>query len=93
MVNVWSIRPPAQLLVEDIDDFLVCYSSLTGETHILDAFPAAVMACLSLSSGPIDQIRDKLAEQMAEEGDQLLLSLEDVLLRLQHLQLVDKRPA
>lgn len=92
MVTVWVLKKPPQVLVEDIDGFLACYSALTGQTHILDAFPAEILR--SLADGPktAPEITQNLAELVEDEFD-WLDKINDVLAELHRLQLLDTLPA
>ena len=47
MVEKWAFKSSSEVLLEDIDDFLACYSLVTGRTHILDAFPGEIVRLLS----------------------------------------------
>ena len=91
MVNVWVLKPPSQVLQEEIDGFLACYSMCTGNTHIFDAFPAAIIRQLASAPKSSDQISIHLAEQMGEKAGDWVDRIDDILRQLEHLQLVEMR--
>ncbi|MEH6571502.1 MAG: HPr-rel-A system PqqD family peptide chaperone [Halioglobus sp.] len=86
------LKKPPEVLLEDINGLLACYSSLTGQTHILDTFPAEILR--SLADGPrtASEIKHSLAELIDEEVD-WFDKINEVLAELHSLQLLDARPA
>ncbi|RLQ20746.1 hypothetical protein DWB85_15955 [Seongchinamella sediminis] len=92
MKAVWVSKQPPHILVEDIDGFLVCYCAATGQTHILDAFPAEILRSLMGGSLSLEEIKQHLSELLEEEIDWTDKVCE-VLSGLQKLQLVDVRAA
>ena len=91
MVDVWALKPPSLVLLEEIDDFLACYSMLTGDTHIFDAFPAEIVKMLASAPASAEKIRLHLAQQMGEETGDWVAAIDDTLRQLEHLQLVEMR--
>lgn len=89
MATVWVLKPPPQLVTEDIDGLLVCYSGRTGRTHMLDAFPAEIVRSLSRGQKTASEIKLDLAVLIDEEGDGWLDKIGAVLEELQRLHLVD----
>jgi hypothetical protein len=91
MVDIWVLKSPSQVLMEEVEGLLACYAVLTGQTHIFDAFPAEILR--SLSSGPKStaQIREFIVVQVGDEGGSWTTKIEDVLAKLQYLQIVDSR--
>ena len=89
MVDVWVLKPPSLVLLEEIDDFLACYSKLTGDTHIFDAFPAEIVKMLVSAPASSDQIRTHLAQHMGEKTGDWVDAIDDILRQLEHLQLVE----
>ena len=92
MSGTWLIVPPSQGLFEEIDGFLACYSFSTGQTHILDAFPAEVLSLLACGPKSSAQIGADLAKQMGDESDAWFTEVDAVLRELQFIRLVDFRP-
>ena len=92
MTAVWVLKESPQILFEDIDGFVVCYCASTGQTHILDAFPAEIFR--SLLPGPLGvrEIEQRLAGLLEEEVD-WSDKINEVLLGLNKLQLIDIQPA
>lgn len=89
MVNVWVLNPASQVLLEDIDGFLACYVVVTGETHILNAFPAEIVKLLASAPQSRLQIIEHLAILLGEQSDSWVGKIDDILMGLQRLQLVD----
>jgi PqqD family protein of HPr-rel-A system len=91
MGNHWALRKPPQVLIEEIEGFLACYVMSTGQTHILDAFPAEIMRVLFSEPKSTAQIREHLAVQMDDAGDSWVAKVEEVLAELQTLRMVESR--
>ncbi len=88
MENVWKARSSPQVLTEDIDGLLACFSAATGQTHLLDAFPAEVFCLLAESPRTAIELKHDLSECL-EQDEALLDKVDDVLAELCRLQLVD----
>lgn len=89
MARKWTIYSPEELLLEDVDDFLCCYSLITGRTHILDAFPAEVLRLLAQAPRTEQELADAIAGQVGDEDpSEWLDSVVPVLHELRGLQLV-----
>jgi PqqD family protein of HPr-rel-A system len=89
MVRVWAINSSSKILLEEIDGFLACYVVVTGETHILDAFPAEILRLLASAPQSRVQISEHLATQLGENSGSWVAKIDDTLTELQRLQLVD----
>ena len=89
MIDVWVLKPPSLVLLEEIDDFLACYSKLTGDTHIFDAFPAEIVKMLASAPASGEQIRIHMAQKMGEKSGDRVDTINDTLRQLEYLQLVE----
>ena len=79
------------VLLEDLDDYLACYVSATGETHILDAFPAEIVRLVASAARSREQIIEHLAAFLGESPGEWILKIDGILTELRQLQLVDTR--
>ena len=89
MLDVWVLKPASQVLLEEIDGFLACYSKLTGDTHIFDAFPAEIVKMLASAPASGEQIRIHMAEKMGEKSGDWVDAIDDSLRQLKQLELVE----
>ena len=90
MVEKWAIKSSSGVLLEEIDDFLACYSVVTGKTHILDAFPAEIVKQLSALTQTSAAISAEFAARMGEDPGDWLPKIESVLVELLELHLVER---
>lgn len=94
MVENWAFKTSSDVLLEDIDEFLACYSLVTGRTHILDAFPCEIIRLLShlpqtsleVAEGFVSRVGEGTAAEWAPKIDPVLRELRD-------LRLVEACPA
>ena len=89
MCEQWSIRSDSEVLLRDVDEFLACYSFSTGETHILDAFPAEIVSYLLSGAKTSSEIKSHLAACMADDGEGWFDVVDRLLTELRDLQLLE----
>lgn len=90
MVEKWAIKSSSEVLLEDIDEFLACYSMVTGRTHILDAFPGEVVKLLSDIPKTSLQISEGFTLRVGEgSAIEWAPKIEAVLVELCNLQLIE----
>lgn len=92
MTTVLAFNTSPHVLIEDIDGLLACYSRLTGQTHILDAFPAEILRLVKHEPKTPLQIREYLAGLIGEGDAGELGNVEAVLQELGALQLLESSP-
>lgn len=90
MSNVWRRYPEESLLVEPLGDATAVYCVHTGDTHLIDAFPLAILDALRdegpLPAGNLSQL---LAELLDETPDAVEPRVRAVLASLELMQLVE----
>jgi PqqD family protein of HPr-rel-A system len=89
MVTVWTLNSDSEVLLEDLDDFLACYVAATGETHMLDAFPAEILRRLASTPSSREQIIRHLATLLGEQSGDWIPKIDGILAELKQLQLID----
>ena len=93
MVEKWAIKSSSEVLLEDIDEFLACYSLVTGRTHILDAFPGEVVKLLSQEPKTSLDISEEFTLRVGEGNvAEWAPKIEAVLVELRELQLIEACP-
>lgn len=93
MVERWAITSAGELLFEEVDDFLCCYSCLTGKTYLFDAFPAEILKLLASQPHSSAELGGELARIIGEgEAQDWRAQVESVLQELRGLSLVESEP-
>ena len=83
-------KSSSEVLLEDIDECLACYSLVTGRTHILDAFPGEVVKLLSHQPKTSFDISEDFTLRVGEGSPaEWAPKIEAVLAELRDLQLVE----
>jgi hypothetical protein len=89
MAETWALKSSSDVLLEEIDEFLACYSVETGRTHILDAFPGEIVKLLSCTPQTSSEIGAAFAIGIGEgTASEWVPKIHAVLLELLDLQLV-----
>lgn len=57
---IWHVSKQAQLTIEEWDDSAVVYSSLSGETHLLNSLACEILKLLQVESGTIATLIGKV---------------------------------
>jgi len=74
-----------------VETVMVCFCRASGETHLLDAFPAAVLEQVPAECGvPLREVAAALGEAMGEDAGAVSERVEAVLTELSLLGLVNR---
>ena len=88
---LWSLTASQNLLYEEFDEAVMCFSPLSGETHLLNHFPAELLHFLSEKPASLDRIAEYLAEQCdVEVDDDWRIKILRLLEELSRLSLVEQ---
>ena len=94
MVEKWAFKSSSEVLLENIDECLACYSLVTGRTHILDAFPGEIVRLLSHVPKTSLEVGEDFVLRVGEgTAAEWAPKIDTVLLELRDLQLVEASPA
>ena len=74
--------------MREIDEFLACYSFVTGKTHVLNAFPAEIVRCLLPEARTAVEITAHLIACIGEDSDGWVVGVDQLLSELRDLQLL-----
>ncbi len=88
MRELWSVKPETEVLVREIDEFLACYSFVTGKTHVLNAFPAEILRYLLPGARTAAELTAHLLACIGEDGDNRNVGIDQLLSELRDLQLL-----
>ncbi len=89
--SVWRLPVGAELLWQTWDDEVIVFNMASGQTHLLDAFSAAVLKEIENRPGDIDQLALRLAERFALDTADLSQRLIGVCARFDELGLLEPR--
>ena len=86
----WRKVPAPHLVTQPIGTGLACYACASGETHILDAFPAEVFRQLPERSPglPVEVVAESIAREFDEATDAWRGRVESALEQMARLALV-----
>ena len=94
MAMRWALTSQGGVLFEDVDDFLCCYCSATGHTHLFDAFPAEILKLLDAGPRSSEELGRAIAAQAGDDdAADWLANVDSVLAELRGLSLVEQEPA
>jgi PqqD family protein of HPr-rel-A system len=86
---LWCINKPEQLLFERFDSATFCYHKLSGETHVIAAFPDELIQRLQQQATSSSELTRYIASLCEEEvTPQWCQRIENALIELQKLGLV-----
>ncbi len=92
-MTTWRLPNPPQLLVEPMDDHVVCFVQATGATHLFDAFPAEVLAELQAGPSSTEALAAHLADRLSLPTAELTPQLAALLSNLQGLGVLEETVA
>lgn len=90
MERHWRRQPEPHIVFEDFDEFSAVFCELSGETHVLDAFPTEILRQLSGGMQVSEPaVVNALAALMDGPEDRLREQVSDTLLALERMQIVE----
>lgn len=87
---IWRLCEAATLLWRSWDDEFVVFNIAANQTHLLDAFSAAVLKELEVSPKTLQALTSHFAAALGTDGGQVSQRLEDAGARFAELGLIER---
>ena len=87
--EVWCLTRGVKLLWRSWDDEVVVYNVTSGQTHLLDAFSAAVLKEIEASPRTLEQLAGHFTESLDTDRDALAPRLAEITSRFRELGLTE----
>ncbi len=87
--EVWHLGRGVKLLWRSWDDEVVVYNVTSGQTHLLDAFSAAVLKTIEATPGTLEQLTGHFAKSLETDRDALAPRLVEISSRFSELGLAE----
>jgi len=90
---VWRLCGGVDLLWRSWEEEFVVFNMASNQTHLLDAFSAAVLKELEASSKTLEGLTDRFAKDLGAEAEQISERLEETCGRFAELGLIERQDA
>ncbi len=87
--EVWHLGRGVRLLWRSWDDEVIVYNVTSGQTHLLDAFSAAVLKKIEATPGTLEQLTAHFAESLETDPDAMSIRLVEITSRFSELGLAE----
>lgn len=87
----WRIRPSARLHTETFPSFLAIFNARSGDTHVLDAFPAEIFSLLTKDGrATLEDLAKHVGQLLDENPEAWQEAVSDVLEQLAEMEIVER---